>query len=281
MAVCPSTPSYPRQDGDPNLSVGSYTSAGTGATAAASGFNYWNPICGVTDYAGFYGVSQSFILGNSITVTNPLGMIADPTIVVPSGNVSNANLLAAVNATVNISAVTDGTSNTIYLIESAGRPYLYNTGNTLQAGNAAAVQAGGGINGGGWARPASDIWLIGSANQAGTTIPTAAVTGGTININANNGWAANSNGNTSTNYYPILYGNLTNVFTAGTGAGDTGSNTNYLNSFGNGAPYSFHPGGVNTSVRRWVCSLPHYRTTSANLAALVTRNGGEESSISQ
>jgi prepilin-type N-terminal cleavage/methylation domain-containing protein/prepilin-type processing-associated H-X9-DG protein len=273
VAVCPSTPMFPRQDGDPNLAVGSFTPSGP-ASAASSSFANWNPIVGVTDYAGFYGVSQTFITANGLTVANPVGMITDPTVV--AANLIN-NLKAGVNAPVQILGVTDGTSNTIYLTESAGRPFLYNNGTKLQASTTAQLQAGGGINGGGWARPASDIWLVGATDITGTTIPTGLVSGGTQNINVNNGWAAVSNGNSSGsgNGYPMLYGDLSNVFTNGTGAGGTGNNTQYIDTFGNGAIYSFHPGGSNALFVDGSVRFLYTTTTPATLSALVTRSNNE------
>jgi prepilin-type processing-associated H-X9-DG protein len=126
--------------------------------------------------------------------------------------------IAAVSAPVNMAAVTDGTSNTIFAIESAGRPYLYQ--GTQTQSTVASIQAGNGINGGGWCRPASDIWLIGS-NAAGTVV------GGSSFINVNNGFAALA--------YPITIGDISNVVASPAG----------LNTFGTGAVYSFHPAGVN------------------------------------
>jgi prepilin-type N-terminal cleavage/methylation domain-containing protein/prepilin-type processing-associated H-X9-DG protein len=244
--LCPSTPSGTRQDGDP---------APPGQTAS---WSLWNPGVAVTDYAGFYGVSQSFLTANlSVTIGSPVGMITDPSVVAPS---AVGGLKAPINTKVTMVSVTDGTSNTIYLTESAGRPWVYKssgvTGNTT-----ALIQAAGGINGGGWVRPASDIWLIGS-DATGTTV------GGSSIINVNNGWPAGG--------YPITIGDLTNVFNTGV----TGIATGSLDTFGTGAVYSFHNGGVNAV---FVDGSVHFLSSSTSpqlFASLVTRAGGEVSSQS-
>ncbi len=75
-----------------------------------------------------------------------------------------------------IADITDGTSNTIYVVESAGRPYLYQNG-VVANQNIFADQ----VLGGGWCRPATDIWIVGFADS-GSTIP-----GGPYTINAANG----------------------------------------------------------------------------------------------
>jgi prepilin-type processing-associated H-X9-DG protein len=70
--------------------------------------------------------------------------------------------------------VTDGTSHTIMLAESAGRPYVYRNG--VKIGDLPTNR----VNGGGWSRPASEIGLDGSS-QDGTTFP------GPCAINCTNG----------------------------------------------------------------------------------------------
>jgi prepilin-type processing-associated H-X9-DG protein len=103
--------------------------------------------------------------------------------------------------------VTDGMSNTLLLVESAGRPTLwrrsqpigdpYNTTNPVR------------VNGGGWARAASDFDLKGSSSD-GSVFP------GSCAINCTNG---DDIGN---NYPDPVYG------------------TN-----GTGETYAFHAGGAN------------------------------------
>ena len=79
------------------------------------------------------------------------------------------------NKTVKLLDVKDGLSNTIAIVESAGRPRLIQKGVTVGAVPTKKV------NGGGWCRPASDIDLI-TSNTAGTTYP------GTCAINCTNGF---------------------------------------------------------------------------------------------
>ena len=250
IAVCPSTPNPARLDGDPSLAVGSYTPSGPSVSASNSWSN-WQPIAAVTDYAGFYGISNSFLTANpGVAATNPGGMIADPSVLTPSA-ISNGGLYVGINGNITMVSVTDGTSNTIFLTESAGRPWLY-TAAGMQAGSTAQIQAGAAINGGGWCRPASDIWLIGS-NSTGLNV------GGSSIINVNNGFAAAT--------YPTTIGDLTNVFNTSV----AGASTAHLNTFGTGAVYSFHSGGVNAL---FVDGSVHFISTSvspATFAALVTR----------
>ena len=67
------------------------------------------------------------------------------------------------NKVSHLSDITDGLSNTILFGESAGRPYVYRLGR--QIGDLTTNR----VNGGGWARPASDYSIDGSSLD-GTTI---------------------------------------------------------------------------------------------------------------
>ena len=209
IAICPSGADPGRLDLDPS---------------AGAGGPFTNPpIVAPTDYAALYGVHQSFVAGNPGYV--------------PPGDLSGM-LTKSDNFTVSIARVTDGTSNTIFVAESAGRPYVYRRGVKVSGDLTVA-----GINGGGWARPASDIWLIGSSAD-GTAV------GGPNVINCTNGFSAGG-------AYPLAIGNPP------------------LGTDGSGQIYSFHPGGGNFlfadgSVRFLNDSLP-----ATTLAALVTRSGGE------
>jgi prepilin-type N-terminal cleavage/methylation domain-containing protein/prepilin-type processing-associated H-X9-DG protein len=241
LLTCPVTPNDWRRDGDP---------APVGTPA---GWNNWQPIVAVTDYAGFYGVSQSFLTANnSVVIGSPAGMITDPSVETPA---LSGGVMVPINVKITMVQVTDGTSNTIYLTESAGRPYLY-TPSGVSATSTAEMQAGNGVNGGGWARPASDIWLIGS-DSTGVTV------GGPAIINVNNGFSAQT--------YPEQIGNLTNVFNTAI----TGSASGHLNTFGTGAVYSFHSGGVNTLFVDGSVHFIPAGIAPQTFASLVTRGGGE------
>jgi hypothetical protein len=208
IAVCPSTPKPTRQDFD-------------------EAFGFSNPIVAVTDYAGVYGLWPTFLTANGITQANPFGV-----------------LTKADDEKITIADITDGTSNTIHVVESAGRPYLYQN-RTLVNLNYFQDQ----VNGGAWARPASDIWIIGFTDKGGT-IPSGP-------------WVINSaNGLNCFAQYPLQ---------VPTGAP--------LGIDGSGQMYSFHPYGVNVLFAdasvRFLDSDPIHGISPGLLAALVTRAGGE------
>jgi prepilin-type N-terminal cleavage/methylation domain-containing protein/prepilin-type processing-associated H-X9-DG protein len=144
IAQCPSAPSPNRLDVDP-------ANGGFGST----------PVVAVTDYAGNYGVHPSF--PNYGTIANPYGVIT--------------NNVGTDSSVITLTDITDGTSNTIAVAESAGRPYLYNQGGVRQGLDLTKHS----VNGGGWSRPASEFWLIGFQDKAGT------IPAGTYVVNAANG----------------------------------------------------------------------------------------------
>jgi len=204
LAQCPSTPNPTRLDFD-----------------EANGFS--NLIVAVTDYAGVYGLHPTFLSANGITQPNPAGVLTK----VDGQHIS-------------VSDITDGTSNTIFLVESAGRPYVYQNGVIINQ-NVFADQ----ILGGGWARPASDIWIIGFADKAGT------IPGGSYVINASNGLDAQAT-------YPLV---------VPTGAP--------LGTDGSGQIYSFHSGGANVLFADGSVHFVDQEIAVGTLAALITRAGGE------
>lgn len=137
---CPSSPKHGKIDGIPDNTpwVGNVVST--------------------TDYAAVIGVDPRLA-----TVVST---------VIPGTGILEKN----VSPQPSFSAVTDGLSNTIMMVESAGRPYLYRRGPVLVNSD----QTVNRVNGGGWARPASDLLFAGS-NQAGTVIP------GNVVMNSTNG----------------------------------------------------------------------------------------------
>ncbi|WP_020474067.1 DUF1559 domain-containing protein [Zavarzinella formosa] len=132
------------------------------------------------------------------------------------------------------SGVTDGLSNTIMITESAGRPQIYRVGKPFSTAPTNKV------NGGGWARPASDLDYYGSSAD-GTTI------NGPCAVNCTNGFDYQG--------YPET----------AVGFGTEGSS----------APYSFHTGGVNTLLGDGSVRFVKSTVTSAVFAAMVTRANGE------
>jgi prepilin-type N-terminal cleavage/methylation domain-containing protein/prepilin-type processing-associated H-X9-DG protein len=189
---CPGAPNPQRLDGDPQTGM-------------------WN-IVAVTDYAA------STCVSNLATNVNATGFAQ--------------NGMLVKNQACRLADVTDGLSNTLMVIESAGRPQIY------QLGKAVGAVPAQKINGGGWARPASDLDFLPSSPD-GSTYPGSCAAGCTNGFN----YAA---------YAAAPFG------TEGTSA-----------------PYSFHTGVVNTafgdgSVRPLSNSISVF-----TFAALVTANQGE------
>jgi prepilin-type processing-associated H-X9-DG protein len=127
--------------------------------------------------------------------------------------------------------ITDGTSNTIHITESGGRPDIYRVGRLV---------APAGINGGGWARPASEInSLHGSSSDGVTPV-------GPCGINCTNGEDGRSS------YPHPVYGT---------------DGTSHI--------YAFHTGGANTLFGDGSVRFLNSNINIATLAALVTRSAGE------
>jgi prepilin-type processing-associated H-X9-DG protein len=212
IAQCPAAPSPNRLDNNPAFS----TPLGWGAN---------NPLeVAVTDYAGVYGVHPTFAAANGLAIANPFGVITN--------NVATTGE----TTTVSLTDITDGTSNTILVAESAGRPYLYQAG--VRQGLDLTAH---GVNGGGWSRPASEIWIIGFADKAGT------IPGGPYAVNAANGVDAGG-------AYPL-------TVPAGAALGTDGS----------GQIYGFHAGGANILLADGSVRLLEANVAPAVVAALATR----------
>jgi prepilin-type processing-associated H-X9-DG protein len=178
-----------------------------------------NRVAAITDYSPTIAVDPALVTAGLVDVAGPgvLSRSTTPPIVHPR-----------------LADVKDGLSNTILFAESAGRPYVYQRGN--QIGDLPNTR----LNGGGWARPASDLILRG-ASKDGTT-PT-----GPYAVNATNGFAVNN----STWPDPTF------------GTDPTGE------------VYSFHPSGANISFADGSARLISETITIRVFAALVTRNGHE------
>jgi prepilin-type N-terminal cleavage/methylation domain-containing protein len=224
IAQCPAAASPDRLDCNPALTTGSQGWDGTK-----------NPFfAGTTDYAGNYGVHDSLV--NSTVLTTPP--------VNQYGPVINAN--GTDSFPITLSDITDGTSSTIWAVESAGRPYLYQ-GSVRQGVDLTKHS----VNGGAWSRPGSDFWLIGFQDAKGTQ-PV-----GQYGINA-------ANGVDTGGVYPVALP------------------TGYpLGSYGSGQFYSFHAMGANSV---FCDGSVHFLNQEINinvLAALCTRANGEIISSNQ
>jgi prepilin-type N-terminal cleavage/methylation domain-containing protein len=136
--------------------------------------------------------------------------------------------------------VTDGLSNTIMYAESAGRPYVYRK--RMKIGTLPTQR----VNGGGWARPASEFSVDGSTYD-GVSTP------GPCPFNCTNGEDFGSSG------FPMPY----------------------YGTEGNAEAYSFHPSGMmvvfgDSSTRFLAENIP-----MKEFARLVTRAGNEVTGSSQ
>ncbi len=170
-------------------------------------FPSWSPFVAVGDYSGIY--------------------FSDAT-------ASQPGILSRTEQ-VQLTDVTDGLSNTIYLIESAGKPNLYRNGKLILN---AAAGSNARVNGGGWSRPASDIaYPVGLAGDG--------VSAGTRGVNATNGFLLGT--------YP-----------------DATFGVN-----GTGQIYGFHPGGVNAVLADGSVRFIRQTISLSTLQAAITRSGGE------
>jgi prepilin-type N-terminal cleavage/methylation domain-containing protein/prepilin-type processing-associated H-X9-DG protein len=198
---CPSSPNPERLDGNQQKAP----------------MGQWVPDVAITDYATISSVTPQ------LAATNPR-ILALP------------GLLER-NRQDRIADVYDGTSNTLLLVESAGRPQLWRLGQKI--GDPYDTTNPVRVNGGGWARAASDFDLKGSSSD-GSVFP------GSCAINCTNG------DNIGNNYPDPVYG------------------TN-----GTGETYAFHTGGANVLFGDGSVRFLSADINIVTFAALVTRAGGE------
>lgn len=191
----------------------------------------------VTDYSPIFGIAPS-VFTQTLGLSSAPGLYADPAAVFagvtpPYSYVrgffpknatisSSTGLQTAKGAT--FSDVTDGLSNTIAIAESAGRPFIYVRGKKVAGGDALtdpdpASTNTSRQNGGGWARPASDIILFGETNDPN------GVLGGPIAINATNGHNLRGLNYTARGVAATILGHP-------------------IETHGTSSPYSFHTGGA-------------------------------------
>ena len=194
---CPSVPSPDRLDANPDN-------------------NYAPPIVAVRDYAGIYQVDPRLVSAGYATTGGP-------------GIMSKTEY-------VRITDITDGTSNTIHIAESGGRPDLYRVGRLVYQ-----ATTSNGVQGGGWPRAGSELsGLVGSSVDGTTPV-------GPCGINCTNGEDGRSQA------YP----------------------NPYYGTDGTGHIYAFHPGGANTLFGEGSVRFLNANINIATLAALVTRSAGE------
>jgi prepilin-type processing-associated H-X9-DG protein len=199
---CPSVPSPGRLDGDP-----------TAATPYA-------PIVAVRDYGGIYRVDPRLVSAGLAT----------------NGGVG----IMSKTEFVRITDITDGTSNTIHIVESAGRPDIYRLGKLVTPATTA-----NGVQGGGWPRAASELGgLVGTTADGVTPV-------GPCGINCTNG----EDGRGQPYPHPV-YGT---------------DGTSHI--------YAFHTGGTNVLFGDGSVRFLAANTDIGILAALVTRAGNESVAV--
>ena len=173
------------------------------------------------DYAGYYGVSPQMA---------SLGLV-------DANSAKSDNGAISKTANLKFASFTDGTSNTIRLVESAGRPHVYRLGRkVIDAGAGSGIR----VNGGGWCRPASELNVLLGVSADGASYPGPQV------INTTNGIALGST-------YPDPFFGVD----------------------GTGQAYSFHSGGITAAFvdgsARYLSANIEVRV----YAGLISRNGGE------
>ena len=223
---CPSSPAATKLDGDPDVAT---TPSG------------WAPnMVAITDYSPNKGVAQSvapFATAAGVTLSNLFTDPSDPT------NQYYAGMLPQ-NVNAKFADVTDGLSNTVAYVESAGRPAVYRKG-LKQFGSLPTNH----VNSGGWCRPASDI-LSEVARPDGSDLsgPGAFTTGTVAPFNVTNGYDVNGRP------YP-----------------DTG----YYKTQGSGQAYSFHVGGAHVLLGDGSVRFLSENIALATYVGLLTRGNGE------
>jgi prepilin-type N-terminal cleavage/methylation domain-containing protein/prepilin-type processing-associated H-X9-DG protein len=222
--VCPSNPIGHILDGDPQPSSGTGPALTVGPAGGA--------IFPIADYAASAGISTAAPVSINSTVAT-----ATPQ-KLPGLLEKNPP------SPIKILSCTDGLSNTFMLVETAGRPQVYRNGKPVGTVPGTPFSGSTKINGGGWARPASDYYLTASAPDG-----TLAVNNGTCPLNCTNGFD-----------FPV-YPNP--VF----------------NNDGTAEAYAFHPGGVNVLLGDGSVRFVRQAVDVRTFAAYVTRNGGESVSL--
>ncbi len=240
---CPSSPKQGNQlDHAPDLN-------GT-AAGSYSGATNWEGIVAVGDYGASLGVDNR--LTDTSYITNKVIASDTATSGGTAGGVNTlTNGLLPKNSKINFSEVTDGLTNTIAILESAGRPFVWRRGvrvsEDLKTDH---------VNGGGWARPASDILFAGSTKD-GVTIP--ATTYATASVGKTNGF----------NHAGEAYTTPGNGYTV-SGYGTEGSSQ----------PYGFHNGGFTVLLGDGSSRFISEDIAFNVFAALITRaDAGKEVKI--
>ncbi len=250
MLECPSAPSNNNFDGDPDTgsTASGYPVSDVKAALnpAGNGFATVGLFCATTDYSATTFVDAR--LANGGTISDNLADVAQASVQgAQRSGAGDGFMPKDYNGTVKprLADVRDGTSKTIAIAESAGRPYKYTRGKRADGGGV--VFPARRVNGGGWCRPASDFAFDGSSAD-GALFGGPSATGA---INVTNGESVET-----APYQGAIYG------TEGTAE-----------------PYAFHAAGANHVFGDGSVRLLASDVTIRIYAALVTRAGGESASV--
>jgi prepilin-type N-terminal cleavage/methylation domain-containing protein/prepilin-type processing-associated H-X9-DG protein len=228
---CPSGPKPERLDGNPDI-------------VSNSGNSAWSPtLVAITDYAATIGVDPR--LETLFTTSTSAGTTKE---------VKAGIGFLPKNQVGTFADVTDGLSNTIAIVESAGRPFVYRRGPILLSSD----QVKNRVNGGGWSRPASDLLFAGSSKD-GVNIPP-----------------------TSTTSYLAL--NATNGDDVGADSTTPGGGTyphTYYGTEGTSQPFAFHNSGMNVLFGDGGVRFIDENVTIPVFAGLITRDQAERLDESQ
>jgi prepilin-type N-terminal cleavage/methylation domain-containing protein/prepilin-type processing-associated H-X9-DG protein len=229
--ICPSSVDPTRLDGDQQAA------AWTASIAAA------------TDYSPTLSVDQRLALLVAGTGASA-APVFDPDTVGPPGTQGPGAGVLIKNTKPRLADITDGLSNTILYAESAGRPYVYQRGNRIGTIGTTTGGATNYVNGGGWARPASDFSVDGATADG---VQVGALAAGDV-------------------LYPVNRTNGADI--AGTYVSPTGYP--YYGTEGTSEVYAFHPAGANVALADGSVRLISDAIALQEFAALVTRSGHEK-----
>lgn len=202
-----------------------------------------------TDYSPIFGISPLNAPNTTVPLTSLYTDPADSTFTYVAGFFpKNATITTASGVKLSgrkFADVTDGLTNTIAVAESAGRPFVYRK--NKQYGSL----PGDRVNGGGWARPASDILYYGQLKDGSDLL-------GTTPFNATNG---RDIGPSDPTYASATYPYTVAPYVFGV--------------HGTSQPYAFHTGGAHFLLGDGSVRFISENINFDGFIKLLTPQGGE------